>query len=989
MASSKPSAAELLRHLIPAMNEWRCIGLELGIEDYDLEGIKKRESDEKNRLRCMLSKWLEEDPNASWDKIIAALRSLSVYKIALADDIATRFLPCSSDDDDDDNMELSALVSPHTTPTATISTNSAATSATEKLDLSDKGKLSKRLRAIEDEFNYLTSEVMCKLESINKIDLIGRFCCNHFKVQYKKAKNIDELFNNLDRYLSFLNTNLYDSLRVMFMKCGIMKRQINRYKRHLGKFTTSTTLSDFKKSIESLQKSSSDGLATVELRLGGNWDECTVSNLVKLKKSLFPHTHNLLVLKRIHHSILTVIFTAPCSALLFLITDVSKRISYTVYRVGVLNIQVSTHKGTIAVEPTSTYINPEPPLIYSSMWDEIEDVELLLELLHEDPNQRRNKDGATALILASYNGCTRAVERLLQTNADVDLRADNDATALMMASHKGRLEITRLLLEKEADTSVQDKVGDTALILSFKSGSSAVTRLLLQHGADPNIRRIGKVTPLMMALHHAPPLVEVLLQYKAKPNEVSNDGNTALVMACENNHIDAAASLLRYEADPTIAGKEGITPLLYAAARGNKKIVQTLLDHPQAKELVNVLSDFGTSPLGAACISAHEPIALCLLKASADPDLKMSGGETALMKAVIRKNQAIVRLLLQFNANVDLKRDDGATALYLACEKRDERIFKMLLRSGADPNQVNEKGVSVLATACFYGYREIFKLLLQSDKTRLNVQDSLGATPLVLAAQKGFDDIVSDLLERKADPKIPIKDGRTALTFAAAAGHHAIADMLIKHGAIVNTHTTIVNYLSAAELKDKLSRQSYVDMKDGRLKVERLMTPLVAAVTNGHIEVVRVLLKVGADINEIDPFSGTTSLVFALVHNKPDIAQLLLDSGADVSVRDYDDGTALDVAIELKYNDIAEVIKAKMKEAARPKVLEEQQSTEKLEDKLPYIAPTELVQEIDSKKYIDILPLTTETTDEEWQNKINRREIMSENWEPPGPPLVQ
>ena len=967
-----------MKYLLPAINEWFNIGLELGIEPSELEAIETNKHNEKDRLRSMLSKWLKKGCDTNWSKIYDALKSPLVEMNALAETIATEFLQSNTDDDgddyDDDDMELSVSVSP-----SHISTSSGATSAVRETNLSDKDKLSKRLMVIENKFNKLTARVKHKLKSTRcRIGIIGTFCYMRFKAHHRRARNIDELFEYLDRYLSFLNTNLYKGLDREFMH-HTMKHSIRKYERHLDKFTRSITVSDFKKSIESLQSSPScsDDRVTVELRLRGNWDECTVSNLEKLIKFLFPCTYDLLKLEDIHHSILTVVFTASSLALLFLITDISKRMSYIVYRVGIINIQVAT----IVAEPISTYDNPDPPLIHCSMWDQVEDVGLLLELLHEDPDQQRGRDGATSLILASYNGCRAAVERLLQGDASIDLRADNGATALMMASLRGHLEITRLLLEKEADTSVQDKIGDTALVLSFKSGNDDVPKLLLQHGADPNITRIANVTPLMMALFHAPQLVDILLQYKAKPNKASNNGDTALIQACRDNHIDAVTSLLHHGADPSIAGELGMTPLLSATARGNEKIVQKLLDHPEGKASVNVKSEFGISPLGAASINGLVSIAMRLLKATADPDLKMAGGETALMKAVIHQNQALTRLLILFGANINLKRNDGATALMLACEKRDEYIFKMLLHSGADPNQVNEVGASALMIACYHEYLEIVKLLLQSDKTKLNIPNIHGVTPLAVAAQQGFYDIVQELLENGADPNMAIKDGRTALIIAADAGHHDIVDTLIQHGAVVNTHTIIIGHLDASEMKDKLPRQSYVDLGDGRLEVKHLMTPLLAAITKGHIEVVKILLKAGADINERDPFSGTTSLVSALAHEKPEIAQLLLDSGADVSVRDYDDGTALDVAIELGYNDIAETIRAKMKEASSPQAsLDKQQPTEDDSPSVTPPIPTELIHEINSKKYMTI---TTERSDEELLNKVNRRSIMMENWEPP------
>lgn len=61
-------------------------------------------------------------------------------------------------------------------------------------------------------------------------------------------------------------------------------------------------------------------------------------------------------------------------------------------------------------------------------------------------------------------------------------------------------------------------------------------------------------------------------------------------------------------------------------------------------------------------------------------------------------------------------------------------------------------------------------------------------------------------------------------------------------------------------------------------------TPLMEAAARGHVDIVKHLLNIGADIKQEDD-EGRTALHRAAVGAKPAMVKLLLDSGADVNQR--------------------------------------------------------------------------------------------------------
>ncbi len=102
-------------------------------------------------------------------------------------------------------------------------------------------------------------------------------------------------------------------------------------------------------------------------------------------------------------------------------------------------------------------------------------MELLLEH-NADPNLQ-NKDGITALHLASLAGKKYIVERLLKHNGDPNLQTKNGETSLHWVSIIDKKEIVELLLEHNADPNLQNYNGNTALHLASQSNTEIIKLL--------------------------------------------------------------------------------------------------------------------------------------------------------------------------------------------------------------------------------------------------------------------------------------------------------------------------------------------------------------------------------------------------------------------------------------------------------------------------------------------------------------------------------
>ena len=76
------------------------------------------------------------------------------------------------------------------------------------------------------------------------------------------------------------------------------------------------------------------------------------------------------------------------------------------------------------------------------------------------------------------------------------------------------------------------------------------------------------------------------------------------------------------------------------------------------------------------------------------------------------------------------------------------------------------------------------------------------------------------------------------------------------------------------------------------------MSALMFAARDGHIQTVRTLLAIGADIEFTDP-DGSTALLVALMNGQWDTAKLLIDAGADVNLWDWWGQSPLYLAVDM------------------------------------------------------------------------------------------
>jgi ankyrin repeat protein len=230
------------------------------------------------------------------------------------------------------------------------------------------------------------------------------------------------------------------------------------------------------------------------------------------------------------------------------------------------------------------------------------------------------------------------------------------------------------------------------------------------------------------------------------------------------------------------------------------------------------------------------------------------GDSTPLLDATYAGDAAKVTELLKSGANANAANQFGATPMSQAALRGDTEVLRLLLKAGADPDSPNAEGETALMTVARTGNIEAAKLLVKSG-ARVDAREKWG--------------------------------GQTALIWAAAQDQPEMIRFLVSKGADVNARSAVRDWPRRMTAEERPK-----DMNRGG------MSALLFAAREGHVDTVRTLLKVGADVDFADP-DGSTALIVALMNGHWDAAKLLIDSGADVNLWDWWGQTPLYMAVDM------------------------------------------------------------------------------------------
>jgi uncharacterized protein len=221
--------------------------------------------------------------------------------------------------------------------------------------------------------------------------------------------------------------------------------------------------------------------------------------------------------------------------------------------------------------------------------------------------------------------------------------------------------------------------------------------------------------------------------------------------------------------------------------------------------------------------------------------------------AKILKTATVFCLLITYGCQSSSRSKNNS--LLNAIQQKDVEAVRRMLGSDADlepesgPNEV----IKPLAYAAAYGNLEIVKLLVKAGAD-LNGHVAYGDVALIKAAEHGNDDILAYLIEQGADVNVPNAVGVTPFIGLCRKGDLKLVQLAAKHGGDVNS--------------------SFIS-KTSDHAGEKNFSPLQASAADGRLDVVELLLSLGANPQAEDGYKGQTAIEVAESRGHADVANLL------------------------------------------------------------------------------------------------------------------
>lgn len=377
-----------------------------------------------------------------------------------------------------------------------------------------------------------------------------------------------------------------------------------------------------------------------------------------------------------------------------------------------------------------------------------------------------------------------------------------------------------------ANINAQDNRGRTPLYQSLKPYrsylSNDVLKSLLKNNADLNVTTYKDKTILQQALTHtSPEAVHRILTklYDEYPKDVYPSGPVETGEDKKRKTSEIAKFLLSREIDLYYPDSEYSLLLHFVLRNGDEETFKLVL-HGGKFFYINALGLQQNSLLQWA-LYIDESFVNCIIDFGADVNLQGDDGETALHIATDYhkpRDKVMIRYLLDQGADVNSKTAfDKYTPLHNALVVGNEEIVEMILNAGADV------GAKFLSDS--YGKRQLlstlnivcgatsFKQSSFKNKAEVVLNEWTIAKPAPFFDKK----FIKLLLERSTDRNIAAlmsckdENNLTPLQHSCKEGHFEIVKLLLKYGADIHSKDSEGNTLFHHAVSGKNENKEILD----------------------------------------------------------------------------------------------------------------------------------------------------------------------------------
>lgn len=275
-----------------------------------------------------------------------------------------------------------------------------------------------------------------------------------------------------------------------------------------------------------------------------------------------------------------------------------------------------------------------------------------------------------------------------------------------------------------------------------------------------------------------------------------------------------------------------------------------------------------------------------------------------MVDSVKNNNLQILKVLLRVPQS--LRKGDLDLGLLQAAKLgRTECVSHILSTNSVCLDISDSSGNTPLLLAVHANKPDVVRLLA-NDKELINRHGVGQCSPLHVAAKLGLDDCLDILIYSGAYLDSRDSAGNTPLILAAKNSQLLSMENLVKAGCNVNIQNSegcaALHYCShkAMGVNILLAAGADVNVTDSDN-----ITPLLMAATEGFDHVVKTLIQANCKVNIANKLSNKTALHILTYKGHTECVGDLIEAGADVNIYDHSHHTPLWYAIKNKKYDIA------------------------------------------------------------------------------------
>jgi len=329
-----------------------------------------------------------------------------------------------------------------------------------------------------------------------------------------------------------------------------------------------------------------------------------------------------------------------------------------------------------------------------------------------------------------------------------------------------------------------------------------------------------------------------------------------LQKAIETKNLNEVIKQINEGANVNISTENGHNAWWLAVETGSMKLAKLLLAN---KANLDTAFEEGNTALLKALMLGNTEIVNLLIETKSSINIVNNNGITPLIQALLMADYSSTELLIANGAEVNTKYNGNSVLWLLLSENKNIKVVNLLLDKNLTLNQENEAGYTELMYVINIGDHNLVQLFLDYGADVNYYSKKLKASPLSLAIKKNQLSTVKKLIEHKVKLDFENKNINSPIGIAISENKKDILKLLLENG---------------AELQKRQDRDSY----------------LMQAVCkeNASIEIVKLLVKYGADINEeeLNNLQGGYSyipLMMAINFKNFHIAEYLIENGANLN----------------------------------------------------------------------------------------------------------